>query len=93
MKFTVQREHLENELQFLQGIAEKKKTIPILSNILISAKADHLVLSATDLEVSLTTRCAAESSEEGGITVSSKKLFEVVRALPADAIEMSSEGE
>jgi DNA polymerase-3 subunit beta len=91
MKFTVQREHLENELQFLQGIAEKKKTIPILSNILISAKSDHLVLSATDLEVSLTTRCPAVSSAEGGITVSSKKFFEVVRSLPADQIEMSSE--
>jgi DNA polymerase-3 subunit beta len=91
MKFSVQREHLENELQFLQGIAEKKKTIPILSNILISAKTDHLVLSATDLEVSLTTRCPAASETEGGITVSSKKFFEVVRSLPSDEIHMSSE--
>jgi len=91
MKFSVQKEHLENELQFLQGIAEKKKTIPILSNILISANADHLVLAATDLEVSLTTRCAATTQTEGGVTVSSKKLFEVVRALPAEEIQMSSE--
>ncbi len=90
MKFTVQKEHLENELQFLQGIAEKKKTIPILSNIRISAEADHLVLAATDLEVSLTTRCDAVVNDEGGITVSSKKLFEVVRSLPAGEIEMSS---
>lgn len=91
MKFTVQKEHLENELQFLQGIAEKKKTIPILSNILISAHPDHLSLAATDLEVSLTTRCDARSEEEGGVTVSSKKLFEVVRSLPPGEIEMSSE--
>lgn len=90
MKFAVQKEHLENELQFLQGIAEKKKTIPILSNILISATGDHLALAATDLEVSLTTRCDAAVEKEGGITVSSKKLFEVVRSLPAGEIQMSS---
>lgn len=91
MKFIVQKEHLENELQFLQGIAEKKKTIPILSNILVSAHPDHLSLAATDLEVSLTTRCDANTQEEGGITVSSKKLFEVVRSLPPGEIAMSSD--
>ena len=92
MKFSVQREHLENELQFLQGIAEKKKTIPILSNILMSASGESLSLVATDLEVSLSTRCSASVAEEGGVTVSSKKLFEVVRSLPDGEIHMSSEG-
>jgi len=91
MKFSVQRNHLENELQFLQGIAEKKKTIPILSNILISAEGESLALVATDLEVSLSTACAANVAETGGITVSSKKLFEVVRSLPDGEIHMSSE--
>ena len=91
MKFTVQRDHLENELQFLQGIAEKKKTIPILSNILIAAAGESLSLVATDLEVSLSTACPAKVSEPGGITVSSKKLFEVVRSLPEGEIDMSSE--
>lgn len=92
MKFTVQKEHLENELQFLQGIAEKKKTIPILSNILISAADDSLGLVATDLEVSLSTICAATTTAPGSITVSSKKLFEVVRSLPSGDIEMSADG-
>ena len=93
MRFVVQRDDLENELQFLQGIAEKKKTIPILSNILLAADSDGLHLAATDLEVSLTTACAAEVSEEGGITVSSKKLFEVVRSLPPGPIEMAAEAD
>lgn len=92
MKLTVQREHLENELQFLQGIAEKKKTIPVLSNVRMSAEGDALQLAATDLEVSLTTRCPAQISREGSVTVSSKKLFEVVRALPAGDVEMNSKG-
>jgi len=91
MKFSVQREHLENELQFLQGIAEKKKTIPILSNILMSAEGEVLSLVATDLEVSLSTACPANVAEDGGCTVNSKKLFEVVRALPAGEINMSSD--
>ena len=90
MKLTVQREALASELQILQGIAEKRKTIPILSHILISAEPDHLSLVATDLEVSLTTHCAATTTEPGGTTVSSKKLFEVVRSLPAGEIQMSS---
>lgn len=91
MKFLVQRDDLETELQFLQGIAEKKKTIPILSNILITAQPEGLSLAATDLEVSMTTRCAAATLTPGQITVSSKKLFEVVRSLPAGEVEMGSD--
>ena len=91
MKFTVQRDALESELQVLQGIAEKRKTIPILSHILISAESDYLSLVATDLEVSLSTRCSASTASRGSTTVSSKKLFEIVRSLPSVEIEMTSE--
>ena len=49
MKFVVRQDALQPEQQFLQGIAEKKKTIPILSNILIKADNDRLELTATDL--------------------------------------------
>lgn len=91
MKFFVQRDELEHELQFLQGIAEKKKTIPILSNILLQAEGERLSMAATDLEVSVTTGCPARTETAGGITVSSKKLFEVARSLPAGEIEMASE--
>lgn len=90
MKFSVKKENLESELQFLQGIAERKKTIPILSHILVEAENSQLKLSGTDLEVSLTTRCSASVEDAGGVTVSSKKLFEVVRSLPSGDVEMSS---
>jgi DNA polymerase-3 subunit beta len=89
MRFRVSQEALEKELQFLQGVAEKKKTIPILSNILLRAEKDFLQLAATDLEVSLTGGCESSIEDEGGITVSAKKLFEVVRSLPAGEIEGS----
>jgi len=91
MKFSIQRGVLEPELQVLQGIAEKRKTIPILSNILLAAEGEELSLVATDLEVSLSTACPASVAEAGGITVSSKKLFEVVRSLPEGDIQMSSD--
>jgi len=86
MKFIVRQQSLHNELQFLQGIAEKKKTIPILSNILLRADGDFLTLAATDLEVSLTGGCAAQIEEPGGITVSAKKIFEIVRSLAGEEI-------
>jgi DNA polymerase-3 subunit beta len=89
MKFVVSQNALQNELQFLQGIAEKKKTIPILSNILLRAESDFLTLAATDLEVSLTGGCEARVEEAGGITVSAKKIFEVVRSLEGDEISFS----
>lgn len=89
MKFVVSQEALQNELQFLQGIAEKKKTIPILSNILLKAEGNFLTLAATDLEVSLTGGCESEVSDSGGITVSAKKLFEVVRSLAGEQISFS----
>ena len=89
MKFVVSQPALQNELQFLQGIAEKKKTIPILSNILLRADGDFLTLAATDLEVSLTAGCEARVEEPGGITVSAKKIFEVVRSLEGDEISFS----
>jgi DNA polymerase-3 subunit beta len=89
MKFVVRQDALQNELQFLQGVAEKKKTIPILSNILLRAEGDFLTLAATDLEVSLTGGCASQIEKEGGITVAAKKLFEVVRSLPGEEISFS----
>ena len=78
MNFVVGQDALLGELQFLQGVAEKKKTIPILSNILLRAEGGSLTLAATDLEVSLTGGCEAEVQEPGEITVSAKKIFEVV---------------
>lgn len=89
MKFIVTQAALQKELQFLQGIAEKKKTIPILSNILLRAEGSFLTLAATDLQVSLTGGCEARVEEAGGITVSAKKIFEIVRALADEEISFS----
>jgi DNA polymerase III subunit beta len=91
MEFTVQRGDLLNELQRLQGVVEKKNTIPILSNTLLAAKKDELELVATDLELGLRTSTRASVSAPGAITLSSKKLFEIVRLLPEDSIKLRVE--
>jgi len=91
MEFTVQREDLLKELQRLQGVVEKKNTIPILSNTFLSATEDEVELVATDLELGIRTTTRAKVAQPGAITLSSKKIFEIVRLLPEDEIKFRVE--
>ena len=82
MELSVSKADLLRELQFFQGIVERKNTIPILANVLIDAKGSEVRLAATDLEVGLKSRCAAKIEKPGSLTLPAKKLFEIVKALP-----------
>ena len=82
MKFTVTRNALLNELNLVQGVIEKKSTIPILSNILLEAAGEYLDITATDLDVTIRCGCPAVVDEEGTTTISARRLFEIVRLLP-----------
>jgi DNA polymerase-3 subunit beta len=82
MKFSISREAILDELQLLQGIVEKRNTMPILANILVQVTPQEVILSGTDLEVGLITRFPAQIAEAGALTVSGKKLFEIVKSLP-----------
>jgi DNA polymerase-3 subunit beta len=81
MKFSIEKEDILHELQLLQGIVEKRSTMPILGNILVKVTDKKVELTGTDLEVGLRTHFAAEVEEAGSLTISGKKLFEVVRSL------------
>jgi DNA polymerase III subunit beta len=85
MEFTVNRNLLLNELNLVQGVIEKKSTIPILANILLEASADTIGITATDLDVSICCGCAAGVKTAGTMTVSARKLFDIVRLLPDDS--------
>ncbi len=85
MEFTVKRSDLFGELTLVQGVIEKKSTIPILSNILLEAAGSTLGITATDLDVSICCGCPAEVQAEGTTTVSARRLHEIVRLLPEDA--------
>ena len=82
MKFTVTRNELLNELNLVQGVIEKKSTIPILSNILLEAEGGHVDIAATDLDVTIRCGCSASVSVEGTTTLSARRLFDIVRLLP-----------
>jgi DNA polymerase-3 subunit beta len=85
MKFTVTRNSLLNELNLVQGVIEKKSTIPILSNILVEASGDHIDIAATDLDVTIRCGCPASVTTEGTTTISARRLFDIVRLLPDGA--------
>jgi DNA polymerase III subunit beta len=82
MDFVTSKENLLRELEVMQGIVEKKSTIPILSNIVIDAQTDRLELLATDLEVGIRTTCEAKVSKPGSVALSARRLFDIVRYLP-----------
>jgi DNA polymerase-3 subunit beta len=91
MELRVNRSDLLNELGPMQGVVERKTTIPVLSHILMSARDGKLHIAATDLDVSLTSWCEAEVSQEGGIAVQARKLMEIVRSLPGDEVSLLQE--
>jgi DNA polymerase-3 subunit beta len=90
MQLTVNKSSFLKELGFIQGVVEKKNTIPILSNLLLEARHGVLSIKGTDLDVSISTVCEAEAKKEGAVCLQAKKLFEIVRALPDAAIEIKS---
>jgi DNA polymerase-3 subunit beta len=85
MKFTVTRNSLLSELNLVQGVIEKKNTIPILSNILMEATGEHLDITATDIDVTIRCGCPVAVTEEGTTTIAARRLFEIVRLLPDSA--------
>ena len=91
MQFSVSKNALLKELNLLQGIVEKKSTIPILSNVLIETADSMISLIATDLDVSLQTECPAESTRAGSIVLQARKLFDIVRSLPDAEIHFTRE--
>src|SRR3982751_1036470 len=82
MEITVSKADLLRELTATQGVVERKTTIPILSNFLFEAAGDRLSITATDLDLSLRTSCAAKVKKEGSCTIPARKLHDYVKLLP-----------
>ncbi len=95
MKVTIQRSALLKPLQIISGVVERRQTLPILANVLLTFKDNHLFLTATDLEIELIGNVLLdEMSELGSFTVSARKLLDICRALPEDAVlTLTLEGE
>ncbi len=82
MDLTVEKSAFLPELALLQGVVDRKSTIPILSHVLIDARDGEALLTATDLDVTIRSKTPAKVSTPGAATVLAKKLFELVRTLP-----------
>ncbi len=94
MKFTTDRETLLKPLQSIQGVVERRQTLPILSNLLMSVADDGLAITATDMEVELVARARLKDATDGEITLPARKLIDICRALPPEAkISLAVEGE
>src|ERR1700732_3767744 len=93
MEFSIGRSALQRELGFVQGIVEKKNTIPVLANILIESIGEHSIrITATDLDV--TIRCDTEAEEiktPGSMCVQARKLFDIARLLPEAQVRFKRE--
>ena len=93
MQFVVNKQNLQRELGFVQGVVERKNTIPVLSNILIESVGETTIrVTGTDLEV--TIRCdmdAEEITTPGAMCVQARKLFEIARLLPDGPVSFTKE--
>jgi len=69
MELVLRKADLLRELQLLQGIVDRKITIPVLANVLIEADGSEIRLVATDLEVGLRSRCDASVARGGVVTI------------------------
>lgn len=94
MKLTLPRETLAPALAALSRVVERRNTIPILSNILVTAKDGRLTLRATDLDIQAETSLPCEVAEAGAVTLPAHTLSDIVRKLPAEAqITLEGKGE
>jgi len=85
MEFSIKKKTLLDCLAHFQSVVERRNTIPILSNIKISALEGGLTLTATDLVMELSEKLVASVKKVGGVTISSQLFFEIIRKAPDNA--------
>jgi DNA polymerase-3 subunit beta len=91
MKVIMSKTELIRSLAKVQGIVERRNTLPILSYVLMNAEGSSVEVSSTDLEVGFKATYKAEVIEPGAMTIIAKKAFESARELPDEEIEIRSE--
>lgn len=90
MKFSIQREILLQPISQVVGVVERRQTLPVLANFLVSARDGQLSITGTDMEVELVASVAADVQQDGEITVPARKLVDIVRMLPDDVVITAS---
>jgi DNA polymerase-3 subunit beta len=94
MKFSAAREAILKPVQTVIGVVERRQTMPILSNVLLTVRGGKLSVTATDLEVEMVAEGDVDGQADGEITVPGRKLHDICRALPDGAkIDIALSGE
>ncbi|MDV7144768.1 DNA polymerase III subunit beta [Tropicimonas sp. TH_r6] len=86
MKISIERGTLLKAVSQAQSVVERRNTIPILANVLIEAEGDSVAFRATDLDIEVVDKAAAQVERAGATTVSAVTLHEIVRKLPDGAL-------
>jgi len=94
MELTVNKNDLNKALLVTQSVVERKTTMPILANVLLSATENHLRISSTDFEITAFVSVKSNVKSTGSTTVSAKVFAEIVRELPDGEVVLKlTEGE
>jgi len=91
MEVRIDKDIFLDGVQKVQGIAETKGAMPILSHLLLSAEKDRIGIQATDLEIGAKGYYSANVITAGEVTLSAKKLFDILRELPREEVHLSKE--
>jgi DNA polymerase-3 subunit beta len=89
MEIVAPKKNLLRLLQRCQGVADKKSTMPVLANVLLSADEDQLQLAATDLYISVSGSIEAEVKQAGSVAVPARDMFDRVKHMPDGPIQIS----
>ena len=82
MKFSANQQDIQKSLNYCQGVIEKRSTLPILSNVLLEASKDELILTATDLDMVFIHKISnVDIKEEGKTTTSSSIMYDIIRKI------------
>ena len=93
MHIRVERDAFVDALGPVQGVVEAKKTLPILSHLLLEASQDGVWLFGTDLDVGVRRGLTAEVLKPGTVALSAKKLYEIARELPQAPVELQADAD
>ena len=94
MKLTATREDILSPLQSVIGVVERRQTMPVLANVLLSAREDRLSITGTDLEVELMATSSVSVGASGDITVPGRKLLDIFKALPEKtSVTLTTDGD
>jgi DNA polymerase-3 subunit beta len=90
MEVSIKREELVKGLYLVQGVVERRNTLPILANVLLEPAGEGLALTATDMEVGLRAQVNAQVKKKGAVTLNARKLYEIAREVPGEEVVLKA---